>query len=145
MSTRNRPAAFRSPATVVRRQLQALARHDLDAVVAAYAEDAVLEAPGQAVLRGRAAIRRAYERFFAEWDEEIRIERLHVSGERVTAAGVATGRHRAPRLVIAGRIPVPLHAYRHTFVAVWIVDDGKITRHQVAYDAGDLVRQLLGS
>jgi hypothetical protein len=71
----------------------------------------------------------------------------HVStrGARVTASGMAAGRHRSPRLNIPGRIPVPLHAYRHAFRASWEIREEKISRHRVEYDPKELVRQLLDS
>jgi uncharacterized protein (TIGR02246 family) len=41
---------------------QAYNRHDADAVAALYADDAVLSMPGQPVVRGRAAIREAFQK-----------------------------------------------------------------------------------
>jgi hypothetical protein len=131
------------PEALVRSQVDALNRRDLDGLVAFYAPDAVLEmAVGRPVV-GRAAIRRAYERYMQEWDDRVTLARVTVSGATVTAEGIATGRHRALRLNIPGRIPVPLHPYRHAFRAVWEIRGGAILRHRVEYDPEELVRQLL--
>lgn len=131
------------PEGLVRRQVDALNRRDLDGLVAFYAVDAVLEMAAGRPVVGRAAIRRAYERYIQEWDDQVTLARVSVSGTTVTAEGIATGRHRALRLNIPGRIPVPLHPYRHAFRASWEIRGGKIRRHRVEYDPEELVRQLL--
>jgi uncharacterized protein (TIGR02246 family) len=130
---------------LVRALVAALNARDLDRLIALYAEDAVLEFPGSRPVRGRPAIRAAYARYFREWQEEVVLTRLVVTGERAVAEGVAAGRHRAVHVRIAGRVPIPLRGYRHGFSASWEVRDGKIRRHRVSYDPGDLVRQLLDS
>jgi hypothetical protein len=134
-----------NPAGIAKRQVDALNRRDLDEVVALYAEDAVLSFPASAPVIGRNAIRRAYARFFADWDEEITILSFAVSGSIISASGVAQGRHKTIRLDIPGRIPVPLHPYRHTFTATWEISRGEILRHTIDYDSQDLVRRLLGT
>jgi ketosteroid isomerase-like protein len=121
----------------------ALNTRDLDRLVALYAEDAVLEFPASRPVKGRTAIRAAYTRHFQDWDETVTIDTLVVSGQRVAAQGAATGRHRELQLRISGRIPIPLKPYRHVFAASWEIRAGKIRRHQVSYDARDLVGQIL--
>jgi len=128
---------------LVRAQVAALNARDLDRLVALYSEEAVLEFPTSRPVKGRSAIRAAYARHFRDWDETVVIERMVVSGQRVEAQGATTGRHRALQLRISGRIPIPLKPYRHAFSASWEIRAGKIRRHHVSYDAGDLVRQLL--
>jgi ketosteroid isomerase-like protein len=128
---------------LVRAQVAALNARDLDRLVALYAEDAVLEFPASRALKGRAAIRAAYARHFQNWDETVVIDSMAVSGQRVAAQGAATGRHHELQLRISGRIPIPLKPYRHAFSASWDIRGGKIRRHQVTYDAGELVRQIL--
>jgi hypothetical protein len=131
------------PEVLVRRQVDALNRRDLDGLVAFYAADAVLEMATGGPIVGREAIRRAYERYMQEWNDQVTLMRVRVSGATVSAEGIATGRHRAPRLNIPGRIPVPLHPYRHAFRATWEIRGGQIRRHRVEYDPVELVRQLL--
>jgi hypothetical protein len=134
-----------TPAELVRRQIEALNRRDLDAVASCYADDAILEIGSGRAIVGRAAILRAYERHAREWEETVALIQVSAHGGRVTASGVAAGRHRSPRLNIPGRVPVALHPYRHSFRATWQIDTGKITRHRVEYDPQDLVRQLLAA
>lgn len=128
---------------LVRAQVAAVNARDLDRLVTLYADDAVLEFPASRPVKGRTAIRAAYTRHFHDWDETVTIETMVVSGQRVAAQGAATGRHREVQLRISGRIPIPLKPYRHVFSSSWEIRAGKIRRHQVAYDAGDLVRQIL--
>lgn len=148
------PAAPTSPAAtpvasagdaLIRRQVDALNRHDLDALMATYAEAAVLEYPASPPVHGKAAIRRAYEQFFADWDETVTLGHVVAAGAVVAAEGVVAGRHRTIHLKIPGRVPVtPPRTYRHGFAAFWEIQDGLVVRHRVYYDARELVKQLLG-
>jgi hypothetical protein len=128
---------------LVRYQVDALNRKDLDTVASLYARDAVLEIGAGPPVVGLAAIRRAYERHVREWEETVTLTRVAARGARVTAVGVAAGHHRSPRLNIPGRIPLPLHPYRHSFRASWEIHSGQISHHRVEYDLTELVRQLL--
>ncbi len=144
-SRRRRAAPAAGPGAVLRRQLDALNRHDLDALMDLYAEDAVLEFPASPAVAGRETIRQAFARFFRDWDERITVTRAVVAGTSVAAEGTAEGRHRTLHLRIPGRTPTPPRDYRHGFAVFLEVRRGKIRRHRVYYDSRDLVRQLLGS
>ena len=133
---RRGPSGGAGPAHLARRQAEAVNRRDLEGLVSLYAEDAVLEFPASPAITGKSAIRRAFERFFQDWDEEITLHRLVASGRVVAAEGTAQGRHRT---LISQR------AYRHAFAAFWEIHRGKIRRHRVYYDARELVRQVLGA
>ena len=54
---------------LVRKQLEALDRHDLDGVMNSVAEDTVLEGRVENFVEGRAAIRRFLEDWFRAWEE----------------------------------------------------------------------------
>jgi ketosteroid isomerase-like protein len=54
---------------LVRKQLEALDRRDLDGVMNSVAEDSVLEGRVENFLEGRAAIRRFLEDWFRAWEE----------------------------------------------------------------------------
>jgi ketosteroid isomerase-like protein len=127
----------------VRRHIQALNLRDLDALLALFSPDAVVEFTAGPILEGRGAIRRAYARYFREWDDTVTVSKVEVDGRLARATGVAAGQPRVPRLNIPGRIALPLRAYRHTFTAVWEIARGRIQRHRVDYDARNLVRQIL--
>lgn len=130
---------------MLRRQAGALNRRDLDALVALYAPQAVLEFPASPAVVGREAIRRAFARFFEDWEERITVRRVLVDDATVAAEGTATGRHRTLHLRIPGRTPTPPRTYRHGFAVFLEVRRGRIHRHRVYYDSRDLVRQLLPS
>ncbi len=132
------------PAQIAQRQVAALNRRDLDALMALYAEDAILEFPASPLIQGQRAIREAFSRFFQDWEEEITLRRVVAAGEVVAAEGIAQGRHRTLHLRIPGRTPGPRRTYRHGFAVFLEVERGKIRRHRVYYDSRDLVRQLLG-
>ena len=133
-----------APAQVAQRQVAALNRRDLDALMALYAEDATLEFPASPMVQGQRAIREAFSRFFQDWEEEITLRRVVAAGEVVAAEGIAQGRHRTLHLRIPGRITGPRRTYSHRFAVFLEVEQGKIRRHRVYYDSRDLVRQLLG-
>jgi steroid delta-isomerase-like uncharacterized protein len=128
----------------VRAHLAALNARDLERLVRFYAEGAVLELPASPPVEGRAAIRRAFQAFFGQWEEESAYVRVVVEGATAAVEGVTTGRHRTLHLRIPGRVPAPSRRYRHPFAAFLEFADGKIIRHRVYFDARDLVHQLLG-
>lgn len=129
---------------IVAAHLGALNERDLDRLMSFYAEDAVLELPASPRVEGRAAIRRAFEVFFEQWEEQSSYDRVVVSGATAAVEGVTTGRHLTLHLRIPGRIPAGSRRYRHAFAAFLGFRGGKIMRHRVYYDARELVRQLLG-
>jgi len=133
-----------APEQVAQRQVAALNRRDLDALMALYAEDATLEFPASPMVQGQRAIREAFSRFFQDWEEEITLRRVVAAGAVVAAEGIAQGRHRTLHLRIPGRIAGPRRTYSHRFAVFLEVEQGKIRRHRVYYDSRDLVRQLLG-
>ncbi|MDR7473654.1 MAG: nuclear transport factor 2 family protein [Armatimonadota bacterium] len=104
---------------VAQRQVAALNHRDLDALMALYAEDAVLEFPASPLIQGRRAIREAFSRFFQDWEEEITLRRVVAAGEVVAAEGIAQGRHRTLHLRIPGRIPGPRRTYRQGSLSSW--------------------------
>lgn len=142
--TRHRPVQRAALADLVGRQVAALNRQDLDAVMALYAPDAILEFPASPVVRGREAVRAAFARFFADWEEEITLQQMVFGAQVVAAEGIVRGRHRTLHLKIPGRKALPQRAYEHPFAAFLEVRRGLIRRHRVYYDTRDLVRQLLG-
>ncbi len=141
---RHRPVRRAALADLVGRQVAALNRQDLDGLMTLYAPDAVLEFPASPVVPGREAIRAAFARFFADWEEEITLSQLLFGAQGVAAEGTVRGRHRTLHLKIPGRTAVPQRTYEHPFAAFLEVRRGLIRRHRVYYDARDLVRQLLG-
>jgi len=134
----------RHPAGVVAAHLSALNARDLERLISFYADDAVLELPASPRVEGRAAIHRAFEVFFEQWEERSTYDRVVVAGNTAAVEGVTTGRHRTLHLRIPGRLPAGAAHYRHAFAAFLDFRGGKIVRHRVYYDARELVKQLLG-
>lgn len=130
--------------TAVHAHLEALNGRDLDRLVGFYAEEAVLELPASPKVEGREAIRRAFEAFFAQWEERSTYEQVVVEGSTAAVEGMTTGSHRTLHLRIPGRIPTGTRQYHHAFAAFLEFGGGLIVRHRVYYDARELVRQLLG-
>ena len=129
---------------IVRAHLEALNARDLEAVVSFYAETAVLELPASPPVEGRPAIRKAYEAFFSQWEEQSTYDRVVIQGATVAVEGTTVGQHRTLHLRIPGRVPAGSRRYRHRFAAFLEFGQGKIVRHRVYFDARELVKQLLG-
>jgi steroid delta-isomerase-like uncharacterized protein len=128
----------------VRSHLEALNARALEPLLSFYADTAVLELPASPPVEGRAAIRRAFEAFFGQWEEQSTYDRVVIEGSTAAVEGVTTGRHRTLHLRIPGRVATGSRGYRHRFAAFIEFTDGKIIRHRVYFDARELVRQLLG-
>ena len=74
---------------LVRKQLEALDRRDLDGVMNSVAEDAVLEGRFENLFEGRAAIRRFLEDWFRVWEElDVELEEVNDLGGGVVFAVV---------------------------------------------------------
>ena len=130
--------------STLKRHLDALNARDLEQLMTFYADDAVLELPASPRVEGLEAIRRAFEVFFEQWEEQSAYDRIVVSGSDAAVEGVTTGRHRTLHLRIPGRVPAASRQYRHPFAAFLAFRDGLIVRQRVYYDARELVKQLLG-
>lgn len=128
----------------VRRHLEALNARALEPLLAFYADTAVLELPASPPVEGRAAIRKAFEAFFSQWEEQSTYDRVVIEGATAAVEGVTTGRHRTLHLRIPGRVAAGSRQYRHRFAAFIEFAEGKILRHRVYFDARELVHQLLG-
>lgn len=95
-------------------QLAAYNLQDVDAFVACFAEDVVLEdGAGKVISTGRAAMRENYGRMFATYPQN-RAEILH---------RIVQGQYVVDHERITGRTPAPLFA-----VAIYLIQDGFI-RH----------------
>lgn len=88
-----------TPAEIVDRQLDAYNRHDVEAFVACYTEDArFIDAPDRVALEGQAAFRAAYSRLFAVHPAiHARITQRIVVGRFVTDLELLEGLADDPR------------------------------------------------
>lgn len=125
---------------------EAMNRRDLDAAVACYADDAVVEFPQNPPVEGRAAIRAVFAEMFRSWHETTTFARVVVEGETAAVEGTSRGRYVSPISSVGGRrVAVPLgRRYEHRFAMFVEVRGGKIARHRVYFDTKELVSQVLG-
>ena len=131
----------RSPvgsAATVRRYLEALNAHDVDAIVRCVAEDFVNEhtALGGRTRRGRAEYRAALAEFlrdFADLRYHYRPGDLITDGDRVAVPYRLTFRHQP-----SGGRPVDVRG-----IFTFRIDDADLIAHRVDYwDSGEVARQL---
>ena len=82
------------PVELVRKQVEALNRRDLDGVMSSVAEDGVLDGRAEQLLEGRATIRGFIDDWFGAYDElEYELEEVsHLGGGVVFAVVIQDGR-----------------------------------------------------
>ena len=127
---------------VVAAMFDAFNRHDVDAMAALYADDAVIESPDfDAPRRGPAGIRATYVPYF-EGSPDIQddITRMFASGSQVAVEFVSRGTmtHLGPDDPEAMRGK----AFALKIAAVLEVRDGKIIRDVTYFDQLSLLQQL---
>ena len=127
---------------VVAAMFAAFNRHDLDAMAALYADDAVIESPDfEAPRRGPAGVRETYAPYF-EGSPDIQddVTRMFASGGQVAVEFVSRGTmtHLGPDdpEVMRGK------AFALKIGAVLEVEDGKIVRDVTYFDQLSLLQQL---
>jgi len=129
---------------VARAHLAAVNARDLDALMAFYADDTVLEFPASPRVEGKASIRKAFQFFFDQWNERSTYHAVIVTGEVVAIEGTTTGTHQTLHLRIPGHVAAGgARTYRHDFAMFMEFEAGKIRRQRVYFDARELVQQLL--
>jgi steroid delta-isomerase-like uncharacterized protein len=129
----------------VRRLLQqhqdALNQHDVAALMALYAENAVLVSPMFETVRGREAIGRSFERLFATFpDYSIQMsEALFLfDGNRAAEFTTVTG---TQRLELFG-LPPTGHRIRYQVARLFTLQDDLIAYEQRVYDFGGVLERL---
>ena len=119
----------------------ALNRHDIDALTAMYAEDAVLESPMFKTVRGRAAIGESFERLFAlfpDYSITMRDPLFIWEGDRAAEFSTVTGTQRVALFGLppTGQ-PIEYHAAR-----LFAFRDSLIAHEQRIYDFGGVLERL---
>jgi steroid delta-isomerase-like uncharacterized protein len=126
---------------ILRQHQDALNRHDVPALAAMYADDAVLESPMLETIRGREAIGVSYERLFTLFPDYSITTRdpLFISeGDRAAEFTTVTGTLRAPLLgMVPTGQPIEYQAARlFTFRGELIAHEQRI------YDFGGVLERL---
>jgi steroid delta-isomerase-like uncharacterized protein len=123
------------------RHKDALNRHDIPALMALYAEDAVVRSPMFHTVRGRAAIADAFHKLFALWpDYHIRVqESLFMSdGDRAAEFGSVMATHHAELF----GLPPTGEQIEYEFVRVYTVRGGCIVEERRLYDLVGILERL---
>ncbi|MEM8560429.1 MAG: nuclear transport factor 2 family protein, partial [Bacteroidota bacterium] len=128
--------------TVVSAMFDAFNRHDLDAMAALYADDAVIESPDfEAPRRGPAGIRETYAPYFeGSPDIHDEVTLMFGSGDHVAVEFVSSG-----TMTHLGPDDPPVmqdKAFAIQIAAMLEVRDGKIVRDVTYFDQLSLLHQL---
>ncbi|MEM8600835.1 MAG: nuclear transport factor 2 family protein [Bacteroidota bacterium] len=128
--------------SVVAAMFEAFNRHDLDALAALYAEDAVIESPDfEEPRRGPAGIRETYAPYFeASPDIQDDVTRMFGSGNLVAVEFVSHG--TMTNLGPDDPEVMQDKAFAMNIAAVLEVRDGKIVRDVTYFDQLALLHQL---
>lgn len=128
---------------VWKRALEARKRRDIDAVVAGYAEDAVLEGPGGREIKGREAIRSYWQAQFDAGVAEITPLNQAVSGQTVYYEFLFTGTHTGPLPMPDGTtVPGSGKRFTHKVVAVTEIEGDLIKSSRTYFDRMTVLSQL---
>jgi steroid delta-isomerase-like uncharacterized protein len=125
------------------RFLEAVAANDVAAVVACYAEDAVLTAP-EGRFEGRDYVEAYYRpQFEAFPDGILTVVATHDQGETGVGEWLFTGTNTGPLELPGGEV-IPPTGKRVTQrgVDVAIIREGLIREHRIYYDQLELIEQL---
>ncbi len=126
---------------ILQQHLDALNRHDVGALVAFYAEDAVLESPMFQTLMGRAAIAASFEQLFTLFPDyaiTMRDPLFICEGNRAAEFSTVTGTQRVELYGMPpSRQSIEYHAAR-----LFTFSDGLITHEHRVYDFSGVLDRL---
>ncbi|HXG35946.1 MAG TPA: ester cyclase [Dehalococcoidia bacterium] len=129
----------------LRKGLEAFNQHNPQGFTAMYAEDAIVYDPFYPEpLRGKAAIRKDMEDFFAAFpDIQMHVANVIASGDTVAMEATGAGTHRGPMLVPGGEVP-PTNRRMEIRGAIFCRFDaqGQITEERRYFDTGSIMQQL---
>jgi steroid delta-isomerase-like uncharacterized protein len=126
---------------ILQQHQDALNRHDVAGLAALYADDAVLESPMFATVRGRGAIAASFERLFElfpDYSIKMRDPLFICEGERAAEFSTVTGTQRVALFGLpATGEPIEYHAAR-----LFTFRRGLIEHEQRIYDFGGVLERL---
>src|SRR6187401_3179804 len=125
----------------LRRHQDALNRHDVPALLALYARDAVLESPMFHTVRGREAIGGSFERLFAifpDYSIEMSDALFLADGDRAAEFSTVTGTH----LVEFFGLPPTGQRIKYHAARLFTIRDNLIVSEQRIYDFGGVIERL---
>ena len=117
--------------------------HDRAALEAMTADDAVLEAPGNMTVRGKAA----GADFTASWweafpDAKVTIDASYTDGDVGVEEGTFTGTQNGVFKTPAGDVPPSGRSVVGKYINIFRARDGKVVRQRLLFDRLDLLEQL---
>ena len=127
---------------IVRRQWEAMARHDLDGVLASFADELVNHAAIPEA-QGAAGLRRILEKLLLAFpDLKYRCEDLVAEGDRVVCRTSMTGTNTGPITFL--RVPMPASGRRFETeqIHVFRLAGGKVVESWAGRDDIGMMRQL---
>lgn len=129
---------------LVEQAWQAYIRHDLDALMEAYAADAVLTVPGAPPAAGREAIREVWSSFLTAFpDDGPTIERIVNEGDTVVVQFSSGGTNSGPLLLPTGEtLPATGRKVQLSGMSISDVVDGRIKRETFYWDGFSFLTQL---
>lgn len=122
----------------------AVTTHDLKALAALYADDAVADTPDEGEIKGREEIAAYLGRFLAaipdfRWEEAFK----HESGDTAVDEGWVVGTNTGPIVLPDGQtIPATGKPVRVRSCDIATISDGVIASHHFYFDQVDLFGQL---
>jgi len=126
---------------VLRRHHEAVNRHDVGAIEALYAPDALLVSPLFHSVRGRAAIGRSFERLFAifpDYTIALQEDLFIAEGRRAAEFGTVTA---TQRLELFG-LPPTEQPIEYQAARLFTLQDGLIVNERRLYDFGGVLERL---
>jgi steroid delta-isomerase-like uncharacterized protein len=128
----------------VERAWQAYIRHDLDSLMEAYAEDAVLSVPGAPPAQGHDAIRQVWGSFLSAFpDDSPSITRIVAEGSTVVVEFSSGGTNSGPLALPTGETLPPTGRTVHlSGLSIADLEDGRIKRESFYWDSLSFAAQL---
>lgn len=126
---------------ILQRHLDALNRHDVAALTAMYADDAVLISPMFDAVRGRQAIAESFVRLFQVFPDyavTVRDALFLADGNRAAEFSTVTGTHR----VELYGLPPTGHEIEYHAARLFTLADGLIAHEQRVYDFAGVLERL---
>jgi steroid delta-isomerase-like uncharacterized protein len=134
-----------SPQEYVQQQVEIWNSHDVKAVGASYAENAVVHDPAYAEpLSGRAAIEKDASDFFTAFPD-LRFEATNIvsSGDTIAIEGKASGTHTGPLNLPTGLVPATNKRVEFTIGIFTVLDSMGLAREERRYyDVAGQLQQL---
>lgn len=118
-------------------------RRDLDACLAAYTDDAEVVLPGAPPMKGKEAIRAAWQMYMAALDEKPTKIRHIAEGDTVVTEWTTVSTHKGPLMMPTGEsLPATGKTITNSGATVQDVKNGKVERQVFYFDNVALLQQL---